>query len=54
MGGSVKGNFVVSDELTVTVPGLGLQPGSGHSCAVELRQALWAAQLFITQGSLVQ
>lgn len=39
MGGSVKGNFVVSDELTVTVSGLGLQPGSGHSCAVELSAA---------------
>lgn len=35
----MKGNFVVSDELTVTVPGLGLQPGSGHSCAVELSSA---------------
>lgn len=35
----MKGNFVVSDELTVTVSGLGLQPGSGHSCAVELSAA---------------
>lgn len=38
MGGSVKGTFVVSDELTITAPGLGLQPGSGHSCAEELRK----------------
>lgn len=35
----MKGNVVVSDELTVTIPGLGLQPGSGHSCAVELSSA---------------
>lgn len=35
----MKGNVVVSDELTVTIPGLGLQPGSGHSCAVELSAA---------------
>lgn len=38
MAGSVKGTFVVSDELTIPAPGLELQPGSGHSCAVELRK----------------
>lgn len=43
----MKRNFVVSDELTITVPGLGLQPGSGHSCAVELRQGERAARLCI-------
>lgn len=30
----MKGTFVVSDEPTIPAPGLELQPGSGHSCAV--------------------
>lgn len=34
----MKGTFVVSDEPTIPAPGLELQPGSGHSCAVELRK----------------
>lgn len=52
----MKGTFVVSDELTITAPGLGLQPGSGHSCAEELRKGEGALHCMVVHhpSNLVQ